>query len=152
LFGCELLSADEKATFQLEILTPEREVFNAPVSCAILTGTSGVFELLPRHEPLLCPLGVGLLGVQKPDASTEVLYAVHGGFLEVSGNKATVLADSAEHGDEVDLERARGAMQRAKERLTAHTDAADELNRDRARLALMRSVARIDAMEKGIFI
>ncbi len=145
------MSAEEKETFQLQILTPEREVFCAEVSHAAITGEYGVFELLPGHEALLCPLGVGLLGVQQGDASGEILYAIHGGFLEVRGDKATVLADSAEGGDEVDMERARAAMQRAKERLEAHTDAVEEVNCDRARLALMRSIARINAVEKNAF-
>ncbi|MBN1256847.1 MAG: ATP synthase F1 subunit epsilon [Planctomycetes bacterium] len=146
------MSAQEKESFQLEIITPEREVLKTMVTRVAVTGQNTIFEILPGHEALLCPLGVGLLGVQKPGEDTEDLYAVHGGFLEVSDDAATILADSAEHGDEVDLARAREAMQRAKDKLATRMDTGKEWDLDRADLALRRALARINASEKNYFI
>jgi F-type H+-transporting ATPase subunit epsilon len=143
---------DEKTSFRLRILTPEREVLDAPVGRLSATGLAGSFEVLPGHEPLLCPLAVGLLAVQGEDEESETLYAVHGGFLEVLGDEATILADVAESGNEVDLERARAARQRAEERLDERTDTGDTVDRDRARAALLRAIARIESVERESFV
>ena len=70
----------------------------------------------------------------------------------MSGDTVTILADSAEAGDEVDLKRAREAMQRAKTRLEARMDTGEEWDLDRAQLALQRALARINASEENFFI
>jgi F-type H+-transporting ATPase subunit epsilon len=143
---------EEQDRFRLRILTPDRAVLDTEVGRVTATSLEGVFEVLPGHEAVLAPLVVGLLAVTKPGESGETLYAIHGGFLEVRGGTATILADAAESGDEVDLERAREARSRAEDRLQRQTDQPQKPDVDRARAALMRAITRIQAVEKQAFV
>jgi len=146
------VSANEQTTFRLTILTPEREVYAGDVERVTATGLGSVFEILPGHEPLLAPLEVGLLAAREPGGSQEKLFALHAGFLEVTNDGALLLADGAESETDVDIDRARRAVQRARERLGGQTDLPEDFNTDRARDALLRGLARISAVEKDAFL
>jgi F-type H+-transporting ATPase subunit epsilon len=100
---------------KLEIVTAERMVLSEDVDYVSAPGIDGVLGILPRHSPLVTALKVGELHYRKDNA--EFNYAIGGGFMEVRPDKVTVLADSAEHADEIDEMRAEQARERAKQLL-----------------------------------
>jgi F-type H+-transporting ATPase subunit epsilon len=128
-------------TYNLQIVTPEREIFNAPVESATLPGLMGSFGVLANHAPLLAALEPGLVRIQDADLRVLNLF-VGGGFFQVAHNQAMLLADSAEFASEINVDRARAAEQRALELLGGKLD---EMNtrRDEAEAALKRSRARM---------
>ncbi len=81
--------------FELEILTPERTVFEGPVETLQVPGSEGYLGVLAHHAALITAMAPGTLTVRKPDG-TDVRWAVAGGFFEVGANRATVLADGVE--------------------------------------------------------
>lgn len=126
-------------TFILSILTPSREEFVGQVSSLVAPGVLGYLGILAHHAPLITPLAAGNLEVRFPDGRTAVYY-VSGGFLEVSRNKAIVLADSLEVAAEIDAASAQAAIGAAREVRRAATapiaveKAEQELAAARARL------------------
>ncbi|BAV10339.1 ATP synthase F1 subcomplex epsilon subunit [Filimonas lacunae] len=78
----------------LEILTPEKKLYNGEVYGVQLPGIEGLFEILDKHAPLVSALGKGNLKVLKDKQHTEN-YSIQGGFVEVLNNKATVLVEGA---------------------------------------------------------
>ena len=123
----------------LDIVTPEKNVFSADVYYFHIPTTSGTIGVYPRHAAIVTGLDVGELSIDDGNGNTEVLF-IGGGFLEVGGNKAVVLAKSAERREDIDVERAERAKQRAEERLAAR---AEDHDGARAELALKRAVQRI---------
>lgn len=79
----------------LEILTPEKKLYNGEVYGVQLPGIEGLFEILDKHAPLVSALGKGNLKVLKDKNSTAEHYSIQGGFVEVLNNKATVLVEGA---------------------------------------------------------
>jgi F-type H+-transporting ATPase subunit epsilon len=130
-------------TFTLSILTPSREEFAGKVTSLVVPGAAGYLGVLAHHAPLITPLAAGNLEVRFPDGKT-VLYYVSGGFLEVSRNKAIVLADSLEPAAEIDAAAAAAAVAAARNARRAATapvaveEAEHELARARARLRAAR--------------
>lgn len=105
------------ATLALEIVTIERKVFEAEdIEMLIAPAVEGEMGILPRHTPTLTALKPGELLIRHRDG-TEEPFAIGGGFIEVRPDKVIVLADTAEHVDEIDIERAEQARQRAEELL-----------------------------------
>ncbi len=129
-------------TFNLQIVTPEREVFSGQVEQISLPGIEGSFGVLRNHAPLIAALEPGLLQIWD-DAGNEIRMAIGGGFFQVARNQAMVLADSAEAATEINVERARAAESRAQSRLAGQVDENFQLQRDRAEAALKRARARI---------
>jgi len=80
---------------QLDILTPERKIYSGNVYGVQLPGTEGSFEILDKHAPIIAALGKGKMKILK-DKSTNELYDITGGFVEVINNKATVLIEGAQ--------------------------------------------------------
>src|ERR1044072_5617128 len=108
-------------TIQLEIVTPERLVINEAVEYMEIPGQTGYLGVLPGHAPLITELAVGEI-TYRTGSQTKRL-AVAWGFAEVLQNKVTVLAETAERSDEIDVARAQAAKQRAEEALrNAGTD------------------------------
>lgn len=103
------------ATIKLEIVTAERLVLSEDVEYVSAPGVDGILGILPRHQPLLTALTFGELHYKK--GGQEHNFAIGGGFMEVRPDKVTVLADSAEHADEIDEQRAEAARQRAQQTL-----------------------------------
>ena len=91
-------------TFKLEIVTPRKTVFDAPVQSVSAPGALGGFQVLVNHAPLLSSLRVGELKLLDQDGK-EIRFATSGGFLEVRKNVVTLLAETAERADEIDVER-----------------------------------------------
>ena len=123
---------------RLEVVSPERVVYSEDVDMIVAPGIDGELGILPRHAPLLTAIKPGEILVRQDGQDTYM--AVSSGFLEVIGNKVTVLADTAEREDEIDEDRAAEAMQRAEERVAGATAAMDL---ERAMASLRRSQARL---------
>ncbi len=129
---------------RLEVVTVERIVYTQDdVDMVIAPGSEGLLGILPRHAPLLTALAYGELRVKR--GGVEESFAIGGGFMEVRPDRVTVLADTAERADEIDLERAQVARRRAEERLHAGVGTVDF---SRAEMALQRSLTRIKVAER----
>jgi len=129
-------------TFSLRIVSPEGNVLKEDVEFVVLPGGLGELGILPNHAPLIAGLNVGV--IRYTQNSTIKRVAITGGFVEVIDNSATVLADTAELSEDIDLTRAIDAKERATKRLASHSD---EIDVRRAEYALRRAVARINAAE-----
>jgi F-type H+-transporting ATPase subunit epsilon len=126
----------------LEIVTPFGEVFTGEVDEITASGSEGEFGVLPDHVPFLTTLKIGMLSYRK---GAEIGYFfVNQGYAEVGPDKVTVLADSAEKAEDIDVERARAALKRAEERLQRK----EEIDEARATAALERALMRIQIAEK----
>ena len=113
-------------TLHVEVVTAERELYNGEADMVSAPGSEGRLGILPRHAPLLTTLAPGALRITLQGAEEDIF--VSGGFLEVSNNGIAVLADAAEHADEIDEARAEEARRRAQERLAevrSNTERAD---------------------------
>lgn len=126
-------------SFKAQILTPEGSIFDDEVSGVRVPGEMGSFEVKTLHANIISSLDVGEILVRMATGE-EQHYAVTGGFIEVVDNKLTLLAEAAEHVQEIDVERAKEAKQRAEERLEADDP---EIDKERARKALERAQNRI---------
>ena len=126
----------------MEVVTPERRVIAETVEEVILPGTEGYLGVRPGHAPLLTGLSVGELAYRVGDTFRYV--AVSGGFVEVLRHRVSVLAETAERAEEIDVERAENARKRAEDRLASSSDTAFE----RASAKLKRAVTRIQVHGK----
>jgi F-type H+-transporting ATPase subunit epsilon len=122
----------------LEVVTPDRMVLSTEADVVVCPGVEGQFGVLVNHIPFLSALDIGEMYYRK-GGQTEYL-AVSGGFAEVTGSKVTIVAESAERGREIDLDRARRAQERAEKRLAAVKT--EEIDWVRAEAALRRSMVR----------
>jgi F-type H+-transporting ATPase subunit epsilon len=130
---------------QLEVVTPDRLVLSEAVDIVMAIGSLGEFGILPNHVPFLSPLMAGELRYRKENQLDYMV--VTGGFVEVSQNKVTVLAEAAEKAREIDLDRAKRAKDRAEKRLAlAKSEAIDYI---RAEAALRRALLRLKVAERG---
>ncbi|HEX9609292.1 MAG TPA: F0F1 ATP synthase subunit epsilon [Candidatus Limnocylindria bacterium] len=133
---------------QLEIVSPERRVYDAEVDMVVVPGINGQLGILPHHTPLISSLGVGELRIKKGGSEESML--ISGGFVEVRPDKVVVMADLAEHSDEIDEARAVEARKQAQQQLEQATDSVD-LARVRAALqtALMRERIAVRRRSRG---
>jgi F-type H+-transporting ATPase subunit epsilon len=127
-------------SFRLQIVTPERTVYSEEVVSMIAPGVDGYFGVLAHHAPMLAEVGVGRLVAERAGGARDVL-SVAGGFLQVRDDATMVLADAAEARENIDLQRARQALERARERLA---DRAPGLDVERAESARQRAMSRIE--------
>jgi F-type H+-transporting ATPase subunit epsilon len=137
---------------RLEIITAERRVYSDDVDVVVAPGIEGQLGILPHHAPLMTALQPGELLVRKN--GEESYLAVSGGFMEVLGNRVTILADAAERSDEIDEQRAQQAVERARERLEKREadieleQALHSLRRAQVRLNVVRRRRRSSAQER----
>jgi F-type H+-transporting ATPase subunit epsilon len=129
-------------TLLVEVVTAERELYRGEADLVSAPGAEGRLGILPRHAALLTTLASGELTIKLAGAE-EPLF-VSGGFLEVSNNAVTVLADTAEHAEEIDQARAEEARRRAQERLE---QAQSDVERAELLGALERAMARLRVAE-----
>jgi F-type H+-transporting ATPase subunit epsilon len=127
-----------------EIITAERVVYSDEVDVVVAPGIEGQLAILPNHAPLMTMLQPGELTVRKEGEEDSIF--VSGGFLEVQGNKVTVLADTAERAEEIDTTRAEEARLRAAQRMTLPPSEADHA---RAQAAMLRSLMRLKVAQKS---
>lgn len=132
-------------TIQCEIVSQDRLVFSGEADIVVIPGMEGQMGILPRHTPVLTALNYGIITVRFK--GREEHFTVAGGVAEVLPEKVTVLADAAENVEEIDIERALKARERAEERLKLMT-AADADRYLRVASALRRSNLRLQAAQK----
>lgn len=139
--------ADEK-TFPLEILTLQKLFLREEVRFVIAPGQEGVFEILANHAPFVFALKPGSLRLRLPDGQDQYI-AVGTGFLVVQKERTTVLTRSAERPEEIDVERARRAKERAEQRLQ---QTSPDIDMTRAQAALQRALARLKVAEYALAV
>ena len=127
----------------LEVITPERKVYEDDVDMVVAPASEGYVGILPHHVPLFTTLGPGEFKVKK--GGVEEVLAVFGGFMDVRSDRVVVLTDAAEHAEDIDASRAQQAREAAQQVLAAGpASAADE---QRARAELQRALVRLRVSE-----
>ena len=121
----------------VEVVSPERVLYSGEADMLVCRTSEGEIAFLPGHVPFLGALGIGVVRSLLPERGEQAV-AVHGGFVEVANDRVIVLSDVAELAEQIDVERARRARQRAEERLSADPDDED------APAALLRATTRLD--------
>jgi F-type H+-transporting ATPase subunit epsilon len=130
-------------TFTVEVVTPERVLFSSDQVVSLTApGWEGSFGVMALHAPMVVASRTGVITLKLADGE-EVRIATTGGFFEVADNRAVILCDVAELDREIDVERARRALQRALERLRNFQD--PTIDRERAQQARDRAMARLKA-------
>lgn len=132
------------SSMQVEVVTPERKVVSRNCIMVSARAVDGNIGILPRHIPLVTVLAPGVVKIKgETDVTT---LAVSGGFLEVSpDSRVTILAETAELANEIDVERARKARQRAEERLKLRGN--PDVDALRSEIALRKAMIRLEAAE-----
>jgi F-type H+-transporting ATPase subunit epsilon len=127
------------AQFDLKAMAPERTVFLGKVRSLVAPGREGYLGVLARHAPMVVELATGRVQVEEEGGRVR-FFALSGGFLEVGGNQATILADVMESAEEIDVARAQAAQRRAQDRLALRAPGVDLA---RAQAALQRALNRL---------
>lgn len=127
------------ASYSLKVVTPERTVYEGPVTFLIARSSEGEIGILAHHVNMVTPLVPHLLAVTLENGQVEHMH-VGGGFLEIGPEHVIILADAAELPDEVDVARAENARERARTRID---QGGSDLDLRRAKMALERAEARL---------
>lgn len=131
-------------TFYIEILTPDRKFFWGDVESVIVKTPTGEMGILKDHMPLVVVIDIGPIQIKKDGEWIEAVLCQ--GFMEVKQNKAIILVDSAEWPDEIDMNRAKAAKERAEERILRKASQAEYIQ---SKAALAKAMARLAAGRKG---
>jgi len=129
---------------QLVIVTPERQILKETVSEVTMPGADGYLGVLPGHAPLITELGAGELTYRTTGGQTGLLAVIRG-FAEVLPDRVSILAETAEFAEDIDLERAQAALKRAQERIAK---GGEDIDWDRATMSLQRALVRIQVVFK----
>jgi len=134
-------------SIELIVVTPERQLLRESVVEVTMPGADGCLGILPGHAPLITELGIGELTYRAKNSKEPAHLAIISGFAEVLGDRVTILAETAERPEEIDVARAEEAKKRAEQRLAS---AVNDPNVDwtRAAIALQRSLIRIQVARK----
>jgi F-type H+-transporting ATPase subunit epsilon len=130
----------------LEVVTPDRSIIREEIDEVVVPAADGYLGVLPGHTPLLATLKVGELWYRQ--GQEKHYLAIAFGFVEVLPDRVTVLAQVGERAQEIDIQRAERAKQRAEERLTAPVPAAEH-DMERARVAMMKSLIRLQVATRA---
>ena len=128
----------------LEIVTPDRAIVHEQVDEVQAPGAAGYFGVLPGHTPMLAQLQVGTLWYRK--GAEKTYLSVAGGVAEVTADRVIVLAEIAERAEEIDVDRAQAAKQRAEQRLGSLQR---DMDLERARVALMKAMTRLNVVNRA---
>lgn len=128
----------------LEVVTPEKSVVNEEAQIVVAPGEMGEFGVLTGHTPFMTSLKTGILRYEDSSGKERFVF-ISGGFAEALPDKVTILADSAERRNEIDVQRAQSALDRAEERLAKD----DDVDFTRAKAALARAMVRIRLAKTG---
>jgi F-type H+-transporting ATPase subunit epsilon len=134
------------AELNIEIITPEKVIFKGEILSVTVPGVKGRFQVLRNHAPLVSIFEIGMIEAVTPDNKSSY-YATGGGTIEVLNNNVLILADSLELAEDIDVDRAESAKQRAEARLDKREEGTDI---ERAENALKRAVNRLNIVEKHI--
>ncbi len=132
-----------QGVLKLQVVTPHRIVVDEDVSEVVAPGSEGYFGVLPGHLPFLTTLKAGYLVYWQSGAIHRL--AVSNGFAEVRNDAVSILADTAERAEEINVSRAEQARDRAQERLREWASGNERIDFARAEAALKRALARLDA-------
>jgi F-type H+-transporting ATPase subunit epsilon len=130
---------------ELVIVTPERQLLREKAVEVQLPGENGYLGVLPGHAPLITELGIGELSYHDLAGKESAHLAIVRGFAEVLSGRVTVLAETAERAEEIDVQRAKEALARAEKRLATNDP---NIDWDRANIALQRALIRIQVATK----
>lgn len=125
---------------KLKLVTPERVLFEEEAASVTLPTSEGEITVLPKHEDLVAVLKPGVAKLTRPNGAVEDI-AVSGGFIQIAAGLVTVLADTAERGEELTLDAIKAAQERAAE-LMKQTKFADDASYASAAAAMEREMAR----------
>ncbi|SDJ89732.1 F0F1 ATP synthase subunit epsilon [Natronincola ferrireducens] len=128
--------------FHLEIVTPDRMFYDDEVEMAVVRTTEGDVGILDEHISMVAPLKIGKIKIKKDGSLKEA--AIAGGFVKVVQGATTIIADAAEWPEEIDIQRAEEAKQRAEKRLVADGSGIDTI---RAEIALKKAINRLEVSE-----
>ncbi|MBU0558417.1 MAG: F0F1 ATP synthase subunit epsilon [Bacteroidetes bacterium] len=131
---------------KLDVITPARAVFSGNVKSITLPGTLGNFQILYNHAPLMSSLEVGVAKILDSEDKTHI-FSTSGGTVEVSNNKVIVLAETFERPEDIDVERAKEAKERAKLRISKKSKE-EAVDLARAEVALKRAINRLKLSSK----
>jgi F-type H+-transporting ATPase subunit epsilon len=131
-------------SIQLVVVTPVRQLFSESVTEVQLPGADGYLGVLPGHAPLITELGIGELTYRTAGGQTGLLAVIRG-FAEVLPDRVSVLAETAERAEEIDINRAKEALKRAQELIAK---GGENVDWDRASAALQRALVRIQVVSK----
>ena len=98
---------------QVELVSPERILYSGEADMVVARTSDGDIAFLTGHSPFIGALGIGVVSIRETDGS-EARAAVHGGFVEVSGDRVTILSDVAELASDIDAGRAQSALDKAR--------------------------------------
>jgi len=129
----------------LVIVTPEKQLLREKTVEVQMPGENGYLGILPGHAPLMTELGIGELSYHDTSNKESAHIAIIRGFAEVLSDRVTILAETAERAEEIDLQRAKDALARAEKRLAANDP---NIDWDRANIALQRALIRIQVAAK----
>ena len=129
----------------LVIVTPEKQLLREKTVEVQMPGENGYLGILPGHAPLMTELGIGELSYHDTSSKESAHIAIIRGFAEVLSDRVTILAETAERAEEIDLQRAKDALARAEKRLAANDP---NIDWDRANIALQRALIRIQVAAK----
>jgi len=130
---------------ELIVVTPERQLLRQSVTEVQLPGADGYLGVLPGHAPLMTEIGIGELSYHDAAGKESAHLALVRGFAEVLPDRVTVLAETAERAEEIDLARAEAARSRAEKRLASGDT---NIDWDRASISLQRALIRIQVATK----
>ena len=128
--------------FRLSIVTPEKVFYDDDIVSLVVPGTEGYLGVLSNHAPLITALKPGRIEFRNTKEEVSIL-SVTNGFLEVSGNKASLLCDAAEYASEIDIERAKSALETAQARKAEYEKGDKSINIDEEKDAIERAKNRI---------
>jgi F-type H+-transporting ATPase subunit epsilon len=132
------------ASLKLQIVSADRSLVNEQVDEVEIPGVDGYFGVLPGHTPLLAVLGMGDMWYRQ--GSEKHHLALANGFAEVQPDAVTILAQTAEKADEIDVARAEAAKKRAEERMAKPTV---DMDFERARIALLKALIRLQVAARA---
>ena len=133
-------------TMQVDLVSSEEQIFSGEAEFLVAPGSEGEIGIYPRHIPLISKLSPGVVRVKLPQKEMHLVYVISGGFLEVQGNKVTVLADVVERTDSLDQAKLLEEKRIAEERLKR---SAASMDRDdvKAYAALEMIIAQLKAVD-----
>ncbi|GAA4207002.1 MULTISPECIES: F0F1 ATP synthase subunit epsilon [Microbispora] len=127
------------AKLRVGVVSPERELWTGEADMVIAKTVDGEIGIMPEHAPVLGVLVEGGVLRVKRDGGADLVAAVHGGFISVANNDVSILAEKAELGSEVDVARAKDALQRAQASIEADQEDADARHKARRAAARLRA-------------
>src|SRR5712692_6454516 len=132
-------------SIELVVVTPEKQLLRQSAKEVQLPGADGYLGVLPGHAPLITELGIGELSYHDMGGKESAHVAIVRGFAEVLPDRVTVLAETAERAEEIDVQRAKDALARAEKHLATNDP---NIDWDRANIALQRALIRIQVATK----